>query len=159
MAEKHLEQAVKIAAQSLITPGLTPFGAVVARGEEVLGTGGSTVMRDCNPVAHAEVNAIVAACGKLGTHLLRGCVLYCSGYPCPLCLSAARWAEVDRVVYAAGLDVSDEYGFRDAEFYRDLVVQDWSPGSVFPVVQSGDVELAGRAAGVIGRWNYLHHEA
>ena len=74
--------------------------------------------RDNDPTAHAEVQAIRAACKTLGTFSLAGATLYTSCEPCPLCVSAALWARVDRVVFAADRDDAARGGFDDREFYE-----------------------------------------
>ena len=53
-----------------------PFGAVVAKDGEIVASAGNSVVRDLDPSAHAEVNAIRAACKKLGTWDLSDCVMY-----------------------------------------------------------------------------------
>jgi guanine deaminase len=45
-------------------------------------------------------------------------VLYTSCEPCPLCMSSALWARVDRVVYAADREDAARGGFDDREFYE-----------------------------------------
>jgi len=45
-------------------------------------------------------------------------VLYSSCEPCPLCLSAALWARIDRIVYAADRYEAARGGFDDLEFYE-----------------------------------------
>lgn len=81
--------------------GQLPFGAVLARGDEVLATGVNTALADNDPIAHAEVAAVRAACRRLGTLSLAGGTLYSSCEPCPICHTVAIAAEVDRIVYAA----------------------------------------------------------
>ena len=44
-----------------------PFGAVIAKDGQVVAAAGNSVVKDLDPSAHAEVNAIRAACNKLGT--------------------------------------------------------------------------------------------
>lgn len=58
---------------------------------------GNAVTKCNDPTAHAEVQAIRAACAKLGTFDLRGHVLVTSCYPCPMCCGASMWARVDKV--------------------------------------------------------------
>jgi len=70
----------------------------------LLASGQNRVTRDLDPTAHAEVQAIRAACASVGDFSLAGCVLSASSEPCPLGLSAALWARVDRVVFAADRD-------------------------------------------------------
>ena len=62
-----------------------PFGAAIvdANGEIVV-VSSNSVLRDNDPTAHAEVNAIREACKKLGTYDLSGYVLYATGHPCLL---------------------------------------------------------------------------
>lgn len=78
------------------------------------------VLRDNDPTAHAEVNAIRLACQKLGTYDLSGCVLYATGYPCPMCLSAIMWANIKEVYYGTDLSDAEKIGFRD-DFIYDFI--------------------------------------
>ncbi len=97
-----------------------PFGAVIVRGGEVLADEGNTVIRDRDPTAHAEVNAIRAACRRLGTHELAGATLYASSECCPMCYAAARWARIGKIFYAAAWT---DYGdlFDDLDIHADIV--------------------------------------
>lgn len=97
-----------------------PFGAIVARDGKVVGRGNNRVLADNDPTAHAEVVAIRAACGKLRTFHLDGCVLYTSCEPCPMCLAAAYWARVDAIVFANSRKDAAAIGFGDAYIYREL---------------------------------------
>jgi len=85
-----------------------PFGAVVVRDGEVLAVSGNSVLRDNDPSAHAEVNAIRMACKKLGVPNLRGATLFTSCECCPMCYATAHWARIDKIYYAAAwTDYSD----------------------------------------------------
>ena len=79
-----------------------PFGAVIVKDGEVISIASNTVLKSKDPTAHAEVNAIRKACAKLGTYDLSGCVLYATGYPCPMCLGAIIWANI-KTIYVCGL--------------------------------------------------------
>lgn len=69
-----------------------------------------TVLRACDPTNHAEVNAIRGATQQLRRLSLRGCTLYSTCEPCPMCMSACVWAEVDTVVFgASSLEDADDY--------------------------------------------------
>jgi tRNA(adenine34) deaminase len=78
-----------------------PVGAVVVRQGEVLGKGRNMVERLQDPTAHAEIIAITAACQTLGSKLLKGCTLYVTLEPCPMCAGAIVWARLDRIVFGA----------------------------------------------------------
>jgi guanine deaminase len=112
-----LEHAVAEAARN-VRAGGGPFGALVVRGDEVVAIGVNEVTRSLDPTAHAEVVAIRAACRALGDFRLAGCVLVSSCEPCPLCLSAAMWARLDRVLYAADRHDAAASGFDDRAFYE-----------------------------------------
>jgi len=101
-----------------VAEGGGPFAAAVVRDGRVVAEGVNRVTRDLDPTAHAEVVAIRAACRAVGDHVLNGCVLVSSCEPCPLCLAAALWARVDRVVYAADRDDAARGGFDDRAFYE-----------------------------------------
>jgi guanine deaminase len=112
-----LEHAVELAARNVAAGG-GPFGAIVVAGGEIVGTGVNRVTRDNDPTAHAEVVAIRDACRQRGDFKLDGSVLYTSCEPCPLCLSAALWARLDRVSYAADRYDAARGGFDDLAFYE-----------------------------------------
>lgn len=98
-----------------------PFGAAIVNSEgEVISIASNTVLKDADPTAHAEMNAIRAACKKLGTYDLSGCTLYTTGYPCPMCLSAIIWANIKTVYYGCSPYDADCIGFRD-EFIYDFI--------------------------------------
>jgi guanine deaminase len=122
-----LTQAVALAVDNVASGG-GPFGALVVRDGAVLGTGQNRVTRDLDPTAHAEVVAIRDACTSVGDFSLAGSTLYTSCEPCPLCLSAALWARLDRVVHAADRDDAARGGFDDRAFYElfDRPRSEWS---------------------------------
>src|SRR6478735_11050822 len=115
--DRWLTHALDLAVAN-VAEGGGPFGAVVVRDGVLLSSGQNRVTRDLDPTAHAEVQAIRAACADLGDFSLAGCVLYTSCEPCPLCVSAALWARLDRVVYAADRHDAARGGFDDREFYE-----------------------------------------
>jgi len=115
--QKWLNEAVRLATVN-VEAGGGPFGAVIVRDGEIIATGTNQVTPRLDPTAHAEVVAIRAACQAIGDYKLTGCVLVSSCEPCPLCLSAALWARVDRVLYTADRDDAAKAGFDDREFYE-----------------------------------------
>ncbi|MFT4087428.1 MAG: nucleoside deaminase [Gordonia sp. (in: high G+C Gram-positive bacteria)] len=112
-----LAEAIELATAS-VAEGGGPFGAVIVADGMRVSTGQNRVTRDNDPTAHAEVTAIREACRGIGDFSLAGHTLYTSCEPCPLCLSAALWARVDRVVFAADRDDAARGGFDDREFYE-----------------------------------------
>jgi guanine deaminase len=112
-----LERAVALALDN-VAHGGGPFGAVVVRDGVALAEGQNRVTRDADPTAHAEVQAIRAACRAVSDFALPGATVYSSCEPCPMCLSAALWARVDRIVFAADRDDAARGGFDDRVFYE-----------------------------------------
>jgi len=96
-----------------------PFGAVVVMNNEILSSSGNSVLRDNDPSAHAEVNAIRMACKKVGSPHIKGATLFSSCEPCPMCYSTAYWARVDKIYYAASWsDYADL--FDDSNINQDM---------------------------------------
>jgi guanine deaminase len=114
-----LARAVALATENVAAGG-GPFGALVARGGVVLATGTNRVVLDLDPTAHAEVTAIRAACRAVASYALASGTLYASCEPCPLCLAAAWWARLERIVFAATRDDAAAAGFDDRRFYAAL---------------------------------------
>jgi guanine deaminase len=112
-----LRAAVELATRN-VREGGGPFGSVVVADGVVLGEGQNRVTRDNDPTAHAEVVAIRAACAVRGDFSLAGATLYASCEPCPMCLAAALWSRVDRIVHAADRHDAARGGFDDLAFYE-----------------------------------------
>lgn len=120
MTNEELMRMAIALAQDNVAWGGGPFGAVVARGGEVVATGVNRVTADCDPTAHAEVRAIRAAAARLGTFDLRGCELFSSCEPCPMCLGAVYWARLDRLFYASTKADAAGAGFDDSFIYDEM---------------------------------------
>lgn len=102
-----LREAVELATANAAA-GQLPFGALVVRDGIVVATGVNTALRDHDPAAHAEVEAVRAACRQLGTLDLRGAEIYASCEPCPMCRTVAMSAGIAVIWYAAaGADIPD----------------------------------------------------
>ena len=114
---RWIERTIQLAVENVARGG-GPFGALIVRDGALLAEGQNRVTANLDPTAHAEVVAIRAACQAVGDFSLAGATLYTSCEPCPLCLSAALWARVDRVVFAADRDDAARGGFDDREFYE-----------------------------------------
>jgi tRNA(adenine34) deaminase len=78
-----------------------PIGAVIARGDEVLGAAGNERELRLDPTAHAEVLALRLAAGRLGGWRLPETTIYVTLEPCAMCAGAIALARVPRLVYGA----------------------------------------------------------
>ena len=81
--------------------GEVPVGAVVVREGQLVATGRNRREQAKNALAHAEIEAIGAACRALGGWRLMGCTLYVTLEPCPMCAGAIINARVERLVFGA----------------------------------------------------------
>ena len=115
---EFMKVANNLAYQNVLTNDGGPFGAVIVKNGVIVGKGNNTVVKDNDPTAHAEINAIRNACLNLNTFDLTGCVLYTSCYPCPMCLSAIIWANIKTVYYGNTKEDAANIGFRDDEIYK-----------------------------------------
>ena len=98
--EGWMREALRLA-DDAASAGEVPVGAVVVRGDEVIGAGANRTVRDQDASAHAEMLAVRAACAALGSWRLSGCTLYVTLEPCAMCAGALVLARVDRVVFGA----------------------------------------------------------
>ena len=121
MNEAFMRKAIELSIENVKNGG-GPFGAVIARGGEIIATGVNRVTANNDPTAHAEVSAIRAACEKLGTFNLEGCEIYTSCEPCPMCLGAIYWAHIDKMYYANTKPDAAEIGFDDSFIYEEIAL-------------------------------------
>lgn len=114
-----MQRAIDLAVAN-VRQGGGPFGAVIARGGEIVAEGVNRVTADHDPTAHAEVRAIRAAAEKLESHDLTGCDIYSSCEPCPMCLGAIYWAHLGHLYFAATKADAARSGFDDAFIYSEI---------------------------------------
>jgi len=117
---EFLRRAIALATENVLSANGGPFGAVVVREGRIVGEGANSVTATYDPTAHAEVNAIRAACRTLGTFTLTGCELYTSCEPCPMCLAACYWARLDAIYYGCSAADAARAGFDDAFLYAEF---------------------------------------
>ncbi|MEU3529276.1 nucleoside deaminase [Streptomyces sp. NPDC038707] len=139
--QEWMQQAIAAATDSANNGG-GPFGALIVKDGVVVATAHNQVTATNDPSAHAEVNAIRAACKELDTFILEGCTLITSCEPCPMCLSTALWARLDRLVYCADRHDAAVAGFDDRKFY-DLFEK--RPMEAWPL-QVAHLDLPNRTA-------------
>lgn len=94
--KKALEQA-EIALQK----GEVPVGALITCQGHVVARAHNLTERLNDPTAHAEMQAITAACSTIGGKYLNQCTLYVTLEPCTMCAGAIAWAQLGRLVYGA----------------------------------------------------------
>lgn len=117
-----MQLAIDLAKKNLNGFNGGPFGAVVIKDGLVVGRGSNAVLKNNDPTAHAEVEAIREACNTLGTFDLSNCIIYTSCEPCPMCLGAIYWSRIAKLFYAASKDDAAKADFDDAQFYREIAL-------------------------------------
>lgn len=95
-----MQQAIKLAEQALEQDEV-PVGAVVVSGHHIIARAHNLVELLHDPTAHAEMQAITAACNHFGSKYLTECTIYVTLEPCTMCATAIFWAQVGRLVYGA----------------------------------------------------------
>lgn len=95
---------------SLVDGAGSAFGAVIVMDGKIVGEGANRVVAENDPTWHGEVAAIRSACKALGTFTLDGATLYASAEPCPMCMTAAYWAGIGEIYYAATVEDVLAYG-------------------------------------------------
>ncbi len=120
MLNSFMKEAISEAYYGIETGAGGPFGAVIVKNGKIIGKGHNRVIADNDPTAHGEIQAIRDACRKLQSPDLRGCQLYTTAQPCPMCVGAILWAGIEEVYYGCPKEDTEEIGFRDRLFYDIL---------------------------------------
>lgn len=118
--DMFLTRAIELAQKASKSGDGGPFGAVIVYQGKIIAEGWNRVLSSGDPTAHAEISAIRSACTTLKHFHLTGCTLYTSSEPCPMCLSAAYWARIERIVFANSRAEAAAIGFCDDELYEEL---------------------------------------
>ncbi|HTV06327.1 MAG TPA: nucleoside deaminase [Acidobacteriaceae bacterium] len=117
-----MRRAIALATNNVSSARGGPFGAVIVRDDQIIAEAANSVTATNDPTAHAEVNAIRLACGKLNRFSLEGCEIYTSCEPCPMCLAAIYWARIRAIYYGNTAAEAARAGFDDAHLYRELAL-------------------------------------
>jgi tRNA(Arg) A34 adenosine deaminase TadA len=118
--EDFMVRAIELSQEGMDGNFGGPFGAVVVKNGAIIAEGFNHVTSTNDPTAHGEVVAIRNAGRNLNQPWLEGCDLYTSCEPCPMCISAALWAHIQKIVYGATQQDAADIGFDDAAFYEEL---------------------------------------
>ena len=99
-AEQYMRRALELARRGE-EEGEVPIGALVVLNAEVIGEGWNRPIAAHDPTAHAEIQAMRAAAGRVKNYRLTGAELYVTLEPCDMCIGAMFHARIARVVYGA----------------------------------------------------------
>ena len=112
-------KAIELSIKSAKAKG-GPFGCVIVKDNQIIAEGHNQVTSNNDPTAHAEIVAIRNACTKLNNFFLKGCDLYTSCEPCPMCLSAIYWSHIDNIFYGNTRDDAKKINFDDSLIYSEI---------------------------------------
>lgn len=113
-----MRMAIEKAREGMLD-GQTPFGATIVKDGELVVVAHNVVWATTDITAHGEVNAIRLACKKLNSIDLKGCTIYSSTEPCPMCFSAIHWAGMERIFYGASIADATAAGFNELTISND----------------------------------------
>ena len=112
-------RAIELSIKSANSKG-GPFGCVIVKNNKIIAEGYNQVTANNDPTAHAEIVAIRNACKILNDFFLKGCDLYTSCEPCPMCLSEIYWSHVDNIYYANTRMDAKDIDFDDSLIYSEI---------------------------------------
>jgi tRNA(adenine34) deaminase len=104
------EAAMRLAIAAAKANPFYPFGAIIvsAADRAVLAQGVNN--SKTNPILHGEVVAINDYAARHGNRGWANSILYTTGEPCPMCMSAIVWAGIGGVVYGSSITTLAEAG-------------------------------------------------
>ena len=115
---EYMKAAIEEAERGIHAGDGGPFGCVIVKNGKIIGRGHNEVVKRKDPTCHGEIMAIHEASSALDSFDLSGCELYTTGEPCPMCMGAILWANIDQVYYGCNIADTEEIGFRDKVFYE-----------------------------------------
>lgn len=118
--EEFMERAVELSKFGSENNFGGPFGAVIVKDGKIIGEGFNRVIKLNDPTAHAEILAVREACKNINNFDLSGAVIFTSCEPCPMCLAAIYWANIDEIYFANTKEDACCAGFRDDFIYKEL---------------------------------------
>jgi guanine deaminase len=120
MRNLFMARAIELSIENVRSGRGGPFAAVVVKDGKIIAEAANCVTSTNDPTAHAEVMAIRLACKKLSTFELKGCDIYTTCEPCPMCLGAIYWARPTRVYFGGTAADAAKAGFDDSFIYEEI---------------------------------------
>ena len=133
MDNPFMARAIQLSLDNVLSGQGGPFGAVIVKDDSIVAEGVNRVTASNDPTAHAEVVAIRSACAKLGTFVLKGCEIYTSCEPCPMCLGAIYWAHIARIYFGNVAAEASKIGFDESFIYQEFAHS--LPQRSIPIIQ------------------------
>ncbi|MDP6684608.1 MAG: nucleoside deaminase [Candidatus Marinimicrobia bacterium] len=118
--KSFMRKAIHLSEEKMHEKNGGPFGAVIVKDGQVIAEGFNQVTSMNDPTAHAEIVAIRKACQNLNVFHLIGAEIYCSCEPCPMCLAAIYWAQIEKIYYSNTREDAQRIGFDDNSIYEEL---------------------------------------
>ncbi len=122
----HIDKLMRLAiceAEKGIAEGQSPFGCAISLNGKVIAAAHNRVIADTDTTAHAEINAIRAACQQTGNIHFTGAIVATTCEPCPMCMAALHWARVRQVYYGATIADADAAGFNELTLSAKSLLQ------------------------------------
>lgn len=113
---KYMQLAIEEAMIGINNNEGGPFGSIIVKNGRIIGKGHNQVVILNDPTCHGEMQAIRDACKNIGSFDLNNCILYTTGEPCHMCLTACMWANISKVYYGCTIKDNEIIGFRDNKF-------------------------------------------
>jgi guanine deaminase len=120
MDNPFMARAIQLSLDNVLSGQGGPFGAVIVKDDRIIAEGVNRVTVTNDPTAHAEVVAIREACARLKSFALKGCEIYTSCEPCPMCLGAIYWAHLSRIHFGNLAADAAKVGFDDSFIYHEF---------------------------------------
>jgi guanine deaminase len=120
MDKAFMARAIQLSLENVSSGRGGPFGSVIVKEGVIVAEAANQVTATNDPTAHAEVLAIRQACQRFDCFELRGCDLYTSCEPCPMCLGAIYWARISKVYFGNLAADAAKIGFDDSAIYAEI---------------------------------------
>ena len=134
--EFYMQKAIEVAKEG-IQLGQTPFGAVIVKDDKIIACEHNRVWKNTDSSAHAEVQAIRAACKNINSIDLSGATIYTTTEPCPMCFAAIHWAKISTIVFGAYIKDAQAAGFNELTISNELMKSHGnSPVEIIPGIMN-----------------------
>lgn len=118
--EKFMQMAIGKCREG-IDKGQTPFAACIVKDGKVIACDHNIVWESTDITAHGEIHAIRNACKHINNIDLRGCTIYSTCEPCPMCFTAIHWARIDKIYYGADIADAERFGFNELKVSNQML--------------------------------------